>query len=127
MIANLLLAGWVAVTVPWTSLPRFTLVCTGTQTAYQDSVGIKQTLPWQEAFSVDLVAGTYCSQGCANLSPLHTVTADGMDLDNSVSPDRSSLKRFHAASGAIETNTVMAASPTDSFHLEQAGVCKITS
>ena len=125
MIANLLLAGWVAAAATWTPMSRFSMVCTGTQTAYQETTGVKMTLPWQETFSIDLVGGSFCSQGCARSKPLRAITLDGLDLENSTAQYSSSLRRFHAQTGAIETNIVTAASLTDRIHLELAGTCKI--
>ena len=126
MLASLLLNGWVAMAATWTPLKTLSITCTGTQTAYQENNPVKQTLPWQETFSVDLVGGTYCSTQCSTRTPLSALTNDGLDLENSSGQFGSSLKRFHAATGAIESNLIVAASPTDRFHVEQAGTCKIS-
>ena len=127
MIASLFVAGWVAAAAPWTPLTAFTLTCTGTQTAYTEDTGQTQTLPWSQAFSVDLTSGFYCTQGCARQHPLTAVTGDGLDLDNSRSQYGSTLRRFHAASGKIEVNVISAVSSTQRFHQVQAGVCKLAN
>ena len=127
MIATLLAAGWVAAIASWTPLTSFTLNCTGTQTGYTDDTGQKQTLPWSQTFSVDLVAGTYCTQGCARPYALSALTTDGLDLDNATSQYGSTLRRFHALSGQFETNIITAASATQRFHLQQNGACTLQS
>ena len=126
MIAPLLAAGWVAATASWTPLTTFTLDCTGTQTGYTDDTGQKMPLPWRQTFSVNLRAGTYCTQGCAIPHALSALATDGLDLDNAISQYGSTLRRFHAASGQIEVKVVTAASQSQRFHLEQAGSCKIS-
>ena len=128
MLASVILAGWITVSAPWTPLTAFSLACTGAQTAYADDIGqagVKQTLPWSETFTIDLVGGTYCSQGCATLHPLSAVTAAGLDLDNASIPDGSSLRRFTASSGAMQVNVVTAASSTRHVHLEETGTCAL--
>ena len=126
MIATLLAAGWVAAAATWTPLMSFNLLCTGTQTAYTDDTGVKQTLPWSQTFSVDLTHGSYCTQGCARPYALGALTSDGLDLDNAKVQYGSTLRRFHASTGQIQTNVITAASATQRFHLEQSGTCKIS-
>ena len=127
MIASLLAAGWVAAVASWTPLTTFSLTCTGTQTGYTDDNAQKMTLPWSQTFSVNLTAGTYCTQGCARPNALSALTTDGLDLDNARSQYGSTLRRFHALTGQIETNVITAASATQRFHLEQAGTCVISN
>ena len=125
MIAAFFVAGWIASVASWTPLKTFTLACSGTQAAYTEETGVKQTLPWSQAFSVDLVGGTYCTQGCALRHPLSALTTDGLDLDNTTGHSSSTLRRFHAASGQVEMNVITAASANQRFHLEQTGTCTI--
>ena len=125
MIPTLLLTGWIAAVATWTPMTSFNLACTGSQTAYEDSTKIKQTLPWAETFSVDLTGGTFCSQGCAHRFPLSAVTAAGLDLENSQSQYGSSLRRFNASTGQIQTAIVTPASATEAFHLQQTGTCTL--
>ncbi len=127
MLVGLILSSAVASSVSWAPSGAFALTCTGTSTAYQEGVAIKQTIPWQETFKVDLSKGTYCAQSCGRKFQLSAVRQDELDLENSTATSSSSIKRYHPSSGAIEISIVMGASPLDRLHIEQAGVCKMVA
>lgn len=124
-------------TASWGPAARFSLVCTGTQTGYQErapsglGLGPAQlSIPWRETFTIDLKKGTYCSQGCALPEPISAVTATGVDLANVSNPGATILKRFTVAGGIYQSSEVTGLSSggpaSDRFHLEKSGTCVIT-
>ncbi len=120
------LAAAAALFAAWAPSPRFSLVCQGTQTGYQEANPVKLTTPWAEIIAVDLVAGTYCSRGCVKSEPIATVGAATLDLANSSVAGGSSLKRFQVASGAYSSAEVTGGGGPDHFHLERTGTCTLT-
>jgi hypothetical protein len=117
----------VTATPNWAPSSAFTLTCTGTQTAYQEGDAGKQTIPWQETFTVDLAKGNYCAQSCGRKFQFNALKQDELDLDNTTSASGSSLKRYHPSSRTMETNTIRGASKIDRLHIEQSGTCKIAA
>src|SRR5579875_2827763 len=119
MLASILLSA--ALTASWAPSARFSLACTGTQTGYQEAGGPKLSLPWAETFTIDLTAGTWCSQGCAKAEPISAASASALDLDNVSTPDSSSLKRFQVSGGAYASAEVAGRTPDQRFHVEKRG------
>ena len=125
MITSLFLAGWISTVAAWTPMTAFNLTCSGTQTAYEDTMKINKTMPWSETFKIDLVGGTFCSQGCAKRFALSAVTPAGLDLQNTQSQYGSSLRRFNAADGSFTATIAVPSSATVAFHLQQTGTCRV--